>query len=244
MDETVQGAVPGPTTSPTALVVEDEPKIRRFLRMALEAEGWTVCEAETLRRGILDARARRPDLVVLDLGLPDGDGNELIADLRSWSEVPVIVLSARAAEPDKVRALDAGADDYLVKPFGTAELFARVRAQMRRRARRSGGGEPVLQLGRVRVDFSRRTVERDGQPVHLTPIEFRLLACLAQNADTVLTHRQVLQNVWGPGHAADSHYVRVFMAQLRKKIEDDPSRPRHILTEAGVGYRFVPGAGD
>jgi two-component system KDP operon response regulator KdpE len=224
--------------APVIIVVEDEPKIRQFVRMSLESEGCQVFEADGVKRGLIESGTRKPDMVVLDLGLPDGDGVDFIKELRSWSDIPVIVLSARTSETDKVLALDAGADDYLVKPFGTAELLARVRAHLRRRAR-AGDGQSVLEFGDVRVDFSRRTVERAGQPLHLTPIEYRLLACLAANVGSVLTHRQLLKSVWGPAHAEDSHYVRVYMTHLRKKIEDDPSQPKHILTEAGVGYRFV-----
>ncbi|HNC50776.1 MAG TPA: two-component system response regulator KdpE [Accumulibacter sp.] len=225
--------------SPIVIVVEDEAKIRRFVRMSLESEGCQVYEADSVKRGLIETATRKPDMVVLDLGLPDGDGVGLIRDLRTWSDIPVIVLSARTSEMDKVEALDAGADDYLIKPFGTAELLARVRAQLRRRTRAPGSATSILEFGKIRVDFSRRTVERDGEPLHLTPIEHRLLAYLANNADSVLTHRQLLKNVWGPGHVEDAHYVRVYMAHLRKKIEDDPSQPRHILTEAGIGYRFV-----
>lgn len=224
---------------PVIVVVEDEPKIRQFIRMSLESEGCHVFEADSIRRGLIEAGTRKPDMVVLDLGLPDGDGVDFIRDLRSWSDIPVIVLSARTAENDKVLALDAGADDYLVKPFGTAELLARVRAHLRRRARAGGAGQAILEFGRIRADFSKRAVESDGKPLHLTPIEYRLLSCLASHAGSVLTHGQLLKSVWGPGHAEDSHYVRVYMTHLRKKIEDDPSQPRHILTEAGVGYRFV-----
>ena len=181
----------------------------------------------------------KPDMVVLDLGLPDGDGVDFIRDLRSWSDIPIIVLSARTSEVDKVAALDAGADDYLVKPFGTAELLARVRAQLRRHTRTPGAGQNIFEFGKVRIDFGRRIVEREGKPLHLTPIEYRLLSYLTSNPDSVLTHRQLLKNVWGSSHADDSHYVRIYMGQLRKKIEDDPSQPKHIVTEAGVGYRFI-----
>ncbi len=224
---------------PVAIVIEDEPKIRRFIRMSLESEGFQVFEAETVQRGLVEAGTRKPDMVVLDLGLPDGDGVDFIRDLRAWSDIPVIVLSARTSEADKVAALDAGADDYLVKPFGTAELMARVRAQLRRHSRAGKRGNATCEFGRIRVDLARRTVERDGVAVHLTPIEYRLLTCLIANPDSVLTHRQLLRHVWGPSHTEDSHYVRVYMGHLRKKVEDDPSQPRHILTEAGVGYRFV-----
>ena len=228
-----------PPVAPVVLVIEDEPVIRRFLRMSLETEGCQVWEAESLRRGLIESGTRKPDLVVLDLGLPDGDGVEFLRDLRAWSGIPVIVLSARTAEASKVEALDAGADDYLVKPFGTAELLARVRAQLRRRSRSAQAPGDLLEFGALRIDFRHRRVERSGQPLHLTRTEYRLLAYLAGNIDSVLTHRQILRNVWGPSHSEDSHYVRVFMASLRKKIEDDPSQPRHILTETGVGYRFV-----
>ncbi len=224
---------------PVVIVVEDEAKIRRFVRMSLESEGCQVFEADSVQRGLIETGTRQPDMVVLDLGLPDGDGMDLIRDLRTWSDIPVIVLSARTAEADKVKALDAGADDYLIKPFGAAELLARVRAQLRRRTRGAGFSKSVLTFGKIRVDFSRRVVERENEPLHLTPIEYRLLAYLTSNADSVLTHRQLLKNVWGPAHAEDSHYVRVYMAHLRKKIEDDPSQPKHLLTEACVGYRFV-----
>ena len=226
-------------TPPRILVVEDEAEIRRFVRLSLEREGVEVFEADTLARGIVEAGTRRPDLVVLDLGLPDGDGVELIRRLRAWSDVPIVVLSARTDEADKVEALDTGADDYLVKPFGAAELLARVRAQLRRRAL-GAGGETVLEFGDVRLDRAHRTVERAGCAVHLTPIEYRLLAHLAGHPHSVLTHRQLLQAVWGPGHTEDSHYLRVYMATLRKKIERDPAKPAHLVTETGIGYRFVP----
>jgi len=226
-------------TQPTVIVVEDEATIRRFVRMALEAEGCRVFEAEGVKRGLIEAGTRAPDLLVVDLGLPDGDGVELIRDLRGWSDAPVIVLSARTAEAEKVAALDAGADDYLTKPFGAAELLARVRAHLRRRARSGGGQASTCEFGGIRVDLARRSVTREGESLHLTPTEYRLLTYLITNPDCVLTHRQLLRAVWGPSHAEDSHYVRVYMGHLRKKIEADASRPRHILTEAGVGYRFV-----
>jgi len=221
------------------LVVEDEAAIRRFVRLALGAEGHTVHEADSVARGLIEAGTRRPDLVVLDLGLPDGDGIEVIHGLRRWSTVPVIVLSARSQEADKIAALDAGADDYLVKPFGAGELMARVRAQLRRHYQQTPGGEPLIAFGDVRVDLARRSAERAGQPLHLTPIEYKLLTHLASQPDRVITHQQLLKTVWGPGHAGDTHYVRVHMANLRKKVEDNPSMPRHLRTEAGIGYRFV-----
>jgi two-component system KDP operon response regulator KdpE len=229
-------------TDPQAriLIVEDEADIRRFVRMTLESEGHVVHEADGVKRGLIDAGTRRPDLVVLDLGLPDGDGVELIRDLRQWSAMPVIVLSARSGEEDKIAALDAGADDYLVKPFGAGELMARVRAQLRRHRQQTASGEPLICFGDVRVDLTARTVERAGEGLHLTPIEYRLLTHLASQPNRVITHQQLLKTVWGPGHAADTHYVRVHMGNLRKKIEHDASMPRHLVTEAGIGYRFVP----
>ncbi|MBX3622750.1 MAG: response regulator [Rhizobacter sp.] len=223
------------------LVIEDEGDIRRFVRLALESGGHEVAEADTLRRGLIDAGTRRPDLVVLDLGLPDGDGVAFIREFRGWSAAPVLVLSARAGEADKIAALDAGADDYLVKPFGVGELLARVRAQLRRRQGAGTPAESVQTFGDVRIDRGRRLVERAGVALHLTPIEYRLLTLLTAQPERVVTHRQLLKDVWGPAHTDDVHYVRVHMGNLRKKIEADPSRPRWLLTEAGVGYRFVPG---
>ncbi|MCW5222134.1 response regulator [Verminephrobacter aporrectodeae] len=224
------------------LIVEDEADIRRFVRLTLEREGHTVHEATTLQRGLIEAGTRRPDLLVLDLGLPDGDGVDLIRELRSWSTMAIIVLSARSAEASKIAALDAGADDYLVKPFGSGELMARVRAQLRRSQQPgAAGGQALIAFGDVTVDLARRAVERGGQALHLTPIEYKLLTHLAAQPDRVITHQQLLKAVWGPGHAQDTHYVRVHMANLRKKVERDASMPRHLRTETGVGYRFVPG---
>ena len=222
------------------LIVEDEVEIRRFVRMSLGAEGFEVFEADSVQRGLIEAGTRRPDLVVLDLGLPDGDGIELIRDLRAWSDMPVLVLSARTTEVDKINALDAGADDYLVKPFSAGELLARVRAQLRRRTRVSADGGTSIEFGEVRIDLLHRSVERAGKPMHLTPIQYRLLVHLAGYPNCVRTHRQLLNAVWGSSHGEDTPYLRVYMGQLRKKVEIDPSRPRHLLTEAGVGYRFVP----
>jgi len=224
---------------PVVVVVEDEKQIRRFVRTALESEGCRVFEAQTGRQGLTEAATRKPDLVILDLGLPDLDGVEFIRDLRTWSVLPIIVLSARTDENDKIAALDAGADDYLTKPFGVGELLARVRAALRRGATGSGG-EPLVAFGDIRLDLANRSVLRDGSTVHLTPIEYRLLSLLAGNAGKVLTHRQLLRDVWGPSHVEHSHYLRIYMAQLRQKLETDPARPRHFLTEPGVGYRFVP----
>jgi two-component system KDP operon response regulator KdpE len=221
------------------LVVEDEAEIRRVVRLILQAEGYEVFEADGVQRGRIEAGTRRPDLLVIDLGLPDGDGVDLIRELRQWSAAPVIVLSARSGEDDKIAALDAGADDYLAKPFGAGELLARIRAQLRRYLQHTPAGAALIEFGDVRVDLVRRVVEHGGVPLHLTPIEYKLLTCLATQPDRVITHQQLLKAVWGPGHAQDTHYVRVHMANLRKKIEADPSMPKHLLTEAGIGYRFV-----
>ena len=229
------------TTAARVLIVEDEAEIRRFVRLALLAEGHEVHESATLQRALIDAAARRPDVVVLDLGLPDGDGVDFVRGFRAWSAAPVVVLSARSGEAEKIAALDAGADDYLVKPFGVGELLARVRAQLRRRlVPADAAADSTLRFGDVLLDRARRVVERGGEVLHLTPIEYRLLLLLTAQPDRVLTHRQLLKEVWGPGHTEDAHYVRVHMANLRKKIEADASRPRWLRTEAGVGYRFVP----
>lgn len=228
--------------APVAILIEDERQIRRFVRTALEAEGWSVVETDTLKQGLTDAGTRKPDLVILDLGLPDGDGMEFIRDVRGWSKVPIIVLSARVGEQDKIGALDAGADDYLTKPFGVGELLARVRAASRRQLMAGADEAALFQFGDVMVDMSLRTVTRRDVPVHLTPIEYRLLGLLIANAGKVLTHRQILRDVWGPSHADDGHYVRVYMGHLRHKLEDDPAQPRHLLTETAVGYRLVQNA--
>jgi two-component system, OmpR family, KDP operon response regulator KdpE len=223
---------------PTAILIEDERQIRRFVRTALEAEGWTVVEAETLRAGLTDAGTRRSDLIILDLGLPDGDGMEFLRDLRSWSRVPVIVRSARVGDHDKIEALDARADDYLTKPFSVGELLARVRAARRRQDLGAVQGA-VFEFGDVKVDLSLRTVHKGGTQIHLTPTEYRLLTLLVANSGKVLTHRQILREVWGPSHSEDGHYVRVYMGHLRQKLEDEPAQPKHILTETAVGYRLV-----
>ena len=231
MSKTVQ-----PPT-PVVVLVEDESGIRQFVRTALESTGCTVVEASTLERGRIEAASRRPDLLILDLGLPDGDGMQLLSQLRTWSNMPVLVLSARSDEKDKVAALDGGADDYLTKPFGVAELLARVRALLRRSLRAADGPSTVC-FGEVEVDLATRNVTRGGTPVHLTPIEFRLLTVLIRGAGKVLTHRELLMGVWGPHHVEHSHYLRVYMAGLRRKLERDPALPVHILTESGVGYRL------
>ncbi len=232
--------------NPVAVVIEDEPQIRRFVRGALEAEGWQVHEADTLAAGLTQAGTRKPDMLILDLGLPDGDGLDLIRDVRGWSAVPIIVLSARSDELDKIAALDAGADDYLTKPFGVGELLARVRANLRRPRATGGEGEaaadPVFHFGDVEVDRMARVVRRAGAEVHLTPIEYRLLSVLIANVGRVLTHRQLLREVWGPSHAGQSHYLRIYMGHLRQKLEPDPAQPRHLLTEIAVGYRLVADA--
>ncbi|MBP5997219.1 MAG: two-component system response regulator KdpE [Azonexus sp.] len=225
---------------PKILLVEDEKLIRRFVRAAVEEEGCQVVEAETLARGLIEAGTTKPDLLVLDLGLPDGNGIDLIRDLRGWSDVPILILSARTQENDKIDALDAGADDYLTKPFGVGELQARVRALLRRRTRSGEGASPLVEFGAVRVDLSRRVVERAGQAVHLTPIEYRLLCALLAHPGKVLTQRTLLRDVWGPSYVESSHYLRVYVGHLRQKLEDDPTQPRHFLTETGVGYRFQP----
>ena len=226
--------------APTALLIEDERQIRRFVRTAMETEGWQVVEAETMKQGLIDAGTRKPDLVVLDLGLPDGNGIDFIRDFRGWSSVPVIVLSARADETDKIEALDAGADDYLTKPFGVGELLARVRATLRRKVASAPGSGGVFRFGDVVVDQVNRVVTRDGVQIHLTPIEYRLLTLLITNAGKVLTHRHLLREVWGPSYVESSHYVRIYVGHLRQKLEVDAAQPRHFLTETGVGYRFQP----
>lgn len=220
------------------VLVEDDPHIRRFLRTTLEADGCALVEAASGQHGLVEIRSRQPDLVLLDLGLPDMDGVDLITQLREWSAVPVIVLSARTEEAQKVAALDAGADDYLSKPFGNAELMARMRAHLRKHARDSAV-QPVVGFGRIVVDLSQRLVTRDGETVHLTPIEYKLLASMVRHAGKVMTHSQLLREVWGSGYAERAHYLRIYMAHLRQKLEDEPARPAHITTETGIGYRLV-----
>jgi two-component system KDP operon response regulator KdpE len=224
------------TAGPLVLLVEDEPQVRRFLRATLTVHGYRLVEAVSVLEGKQLATSHNPDLFLVDLGLPDGDGVELTRWLREWTRAPIVVLSARGREEDKVTALDAGADDYLTKPFGVNELLARLRVAMRRAL--AGPKEPVvLEVGPLRIDLARREVTVGGREVHLTPIEFGLLALLARHAGKVLTHRQILREVWGP-NATEAHHVRVHMAELRKKIEADPARPRLLVTEMGVGYRL------
>jgi len=220
------------------LIVEDEQAIIRFVRAALEADGLRVHEAQTLQRGLLEAATRKPDAIILDLGLPDGDGLDFIRDLRQWSQTPIIVLSARVEEQDKIAALDAGADDYLSKPFGIGELQARLRVALRRHGSASQS-DPLITFSDVRVDLAARRIQRGEEEIHLTPIEFRLLAVLIGHHGKVLTQRQLLREVWGPNAVEHSHYLRIYMGHLRQKLENDPARPRHFITETGIGYRFM-----
>ena len=225
---------------PVVLVIEDEPQIRKFLRASLDAQGFSVEQAESGEQGLVMAANRRPEAIVLDLGLPDLDGVEVIRRLREWSRVPIIVLSARAQEDDKIRALDAGADDYVVKPFAVGELLARLRVALRHAATADGTGAPAsIEAGELKIDLGARRISVSGKEVHLTPTEYRLLAELARHAGKVLTQRYLLKEVWGPGYVERPHYLRIYMANLRRKLEADPAQPRRLLTETGVGYRFV-----
>ena len=225
-------------TRPLVLVVEDEAQMTRFLRATLPAQGYRIVEATTGEQGLMEATTRAPDLILLDLGLPDLDGVEVTRRLREWSATPVIVLSARGQENDKIEALDAGADDYLTKPFATGELLARMRVALRNAARGAAAAEPVFEVGELRVDLGARRVFVGEREVRLTRTEYRLLAMLVRYAGKVVTHRQLLKEVWGPGSVDQSHYVRVYMGQLRHKLEADPARPRYLVTETGVGYRL------
>jgi two-component system KDP operon response regulator KdpE len=227
-------------TVATILVIEDEPEIRRILRASLTADGYKVVESGAGRRGTIDAASHKPDMAIVDLGLPDFDGIEVIRRIRAWSPMPIVVLSARAQERSKIDALDAGADDYVTKPFGVGELLARVRVALRH-AVRPASGDGALRLGDALIDLEARRASLAGNPVKLTPIEFRIIACLARHLGMVVTQRQILTEVWGPTHAADTHYLRIYLKQLRDKLEADPVRPRHFLTESGVGYRLVCG---
>lgn len=227
---------------PVVLLIEDEVPMRRFLRVALASESYRLVEAGTARDGLAEAASRNPDLILLDLGLPDADGIDVTRRLREWSTRPIIVLSARGQERDKIDALDAGADDYLTKPFSVPELLARMRVALRHAARGpSSAEEPVFTTGQLSIDRARRIVTVRGQAVHLTPTEYRLLLALAKHAGRVLTHRHLLREVWGPGRVGEDHYLRVYMAQLRAKIELDPARPEYLRTEPGVGYRLLEG---
>lgn len=226
------------TNTPQILVVEDDPQIRRFLRASLGAEEYRVYEAETARDGVAQVAARQPDLMVLDLGLPDEDGLTVIRQVRTWSQMPIIVLSARGQERVKIEALDAGADDFVAKPFAVGELTARIRAALRRTARVNSAGSR-FRVGELEVDLEGRVVRVGGEEVHLTPIEFKMLSVLIHHAGRVLTQRQLLGEVWGPNHTEQAQYLRVYMAQLRRKLEADPARPKYLLTEPGVGYRLM-----
>jgi len=223
----------------TVVVIEDDPQIRRFLRTGLSAEPFRIFEAETGQAGLVEAATRKPDLVILDLGLPDIDGVDVVARLREWYTRPIIILSARSNEQEKIKALDAGADDYLTKPFGVGELMARIRVALRRTAREDGGTESVFTFGDVRVDLGARRVFRNDAGVHLTPNEYRLLTTLIRHAGKVCTHRQLLAEVWGPSYVEHGHYLRIYMAQLRQKLEADSTNPRFLRTEVGVGYRLL-----
>jgi two-component system KDP operon response regulator KdpE len=221
------------------LLIEDEPQMRRFLRITLQSQGYRLVEAATAREGLMQATTRNPDVVLLDLGLPDLDGLEVTKRLREWTQTPIIVISAREQELDKVKALDAGADDYLTKPFNAGELLARIRVALRHASRRNAGQqEPVFILQNLRVDLSLRHVFVDDEEVHLTPIEYKLLTVLIRHAGKVITHRQLLQEVWGPAHVNEVQYLRVYMTQLRHKLEVDPARPRFLMNEPGIGYRL------
>jgi two-component system KDP operon response regulator KdpE len=225
--------------SATIIVIEDEVQIRRFLRTALTSEGYKVIEAETGKQGLAEAATRKPDLIILDLGLPDMDGVEVVKGIRAWSSVPVIILSARSQESDKISALDAGADDYLVKPFGAGELLARIRVALRHVSFTTNGEEGIFSVDELKVDMIHRKVTVSGTEVHLTPIEYRLLTVLVKHAGKVLTHRLLLTEVWGPNYVERAHYLRIYMGTLRHKLERDPARPRFLLTEIGVGYRLA-----
>ncbi len=231
--------MPDGTPGPGIVVIEDEAQIRRFLRASLGSEGYRLFEATTAADGLVEVATRQPDLVIVDLGLPDTDGLTVIRRLREWTAVPIIVLSARGQERDKITALDAGADDYLSKPFGVGELLARIRVALRRWASLHEPGAPAFTVGELSVDLPHRRVTVGGKEVHLTPIEYKLLTTLVRHAGKVMTHRQLLQEVWGPASEDHAHYLRVYMAQMRRKLELDPARPRYLLTEPGVGYRLA-----
>jgi len=223
----------------TVILIEDDPQIRLFVKESLEREGWKVFDTATGQRGLIEAGSRKPDLLLVDLGLPDMDGVDVVRDFRNWSTVPILILSARSDEHEKIIALDSGADDYLTKPFGIGELLARVRAVTRRRL--SGAdNSPKFSFGDVAVDFSKHTVSRNGNVVHLTQIEYRLLGVLLSNTGKIMSHRRLMQEVWGPNHTESAHYLRIYMSHLRQKLEADPTQPVFLLTETGIGYRFEP----
>jgi len=229
-----------PSPGAEILLIEDDPEIRRFLRATLTAEGYRLEEALTAREGLNQAASRQPELLLVDLGLPDGDGVDVIKKVREFSHAPIVVISARGQERDKIIALDAGADDYVSKPFLVGELLARIRAALRRASHLSSGQGPgPVRFGSVEVDLEKRTVKVAGVAIKITPIEYKLLQALIKNAGRVLTQHQLLQEVWGPHHTEDAQYLRVYMAQLRRKLEADPARPRHLQTEPGVGYRLL-----
>ncbi len=227
------------SNSATIIVIEDEAQIRRFLRTTLTTEGYQVVEAETGKLGLIEATTRKPDLVILDLGLPDMNGVEVVRELRTWSSVPIVILSARAQESDKIIALDAGADDYLVKPFGVGELMARIRVALRHGPSSENKDEGCFSVGELNVDMIHRKVTVSDMEIHLTPIEYRLLTVMVKHAGKVLTHRLLLKEVWGPNYVERAHYLRIYMGNLRHKLEKDPARPRFLLTEVGVGYRLA-----
>lgn len=227
------------TQSPVVVVIEDDPQMRRFLRTSLGTQKFQVYEAETGRQGLVEVGVRKPDIVVLDLGLPDMDGVEVVKALREWTLLPIIILSARSTEQHKIEALDAGADDYLTKPFGIGELMARIRVALRHSAiNPERAADEVFATGELKVDLLKRLVYVGEREVHLTPIEYRLLSILVKHAGKVLTHRQLLKDVWGPAFVENSHYLRIYMSQLRQKLETDPTQPKYLLTESGVGYRL------
>jgi two-component system KDP operon response regulator KdpE len=228
------------TDAAKILVIEDEQEIRRFLRVSLGNHGYRLVESDCGRDGVMQAASQQPDLMILDLGLPDIDGMEVIRQVREWSRMPIVILSARGQEHEKVKALDAGADDYLTKPFSVGELVARIRVALRHAAQVAGeAGEPVFEQDGLRVDLGRRQVFVGDEEIHLTPIEYRLLTTMIRYAGKVITHRQLLKEVWGPDSVFETHYLRVYMAQLRRKLESDPARPQFLLTEPGVGYRLA-----
>lgn len=228
-------------TSPLLLLIEDDPQFQMLLSTSLESQDYQVIAVSTGKEGLTAVRNRQPSLLIIDLGLPDIDGQEVISRLRKWSEVPIIVLSARNQESEITKALDNGADDYLTKPFSTAVLVSRIKALLRRVAKLPGGTQEVFQAGELKIELTKRRVYVGGQEVNLTPIEFKLLCVLVRHAGLVVTHRQLLEKVWGPSYIEHSHYLRIYMGQLRHKLESDPARPQYLLTEAGVGYRLYEG---